>query len=117
MIQKNYNMMDIAKFLSAILLVCAHTASERVELPRILDLLCSFYIITVPFFFIASAFLFFQKLEKPVIVQAANPKDGNKINTNWGGVFKMVKTYRSDVSLLVSYLFLFCGNKLVSNRC
>lgn len=28
----NYNAMDVAKFLSAVLLVCAHTASERVSL-------------------------------------------------------------------------------------
>lgn len=54
----NYNAMDVAKFLSAVLLVCAHTASERVSLPRVLDLCCSLYIVTVPFFFIASSFLF-----------------------------------------------------------
>lgn len=84
--QKNYNMMDVAKFLSAILLVCAHTASERVELPRILDLLCSFYIITVPFFFIASAFLFFQKLEKTVIGITSTQQNGNEKNMNWGGI-------------------------------
>lgn len=59
----NYNMMDVVKFLSAILLVCAHTASERVKLPGIWDLACSIYVITVPFFFVASAFLFFLKLE------------------------------------------------------
>ena len=58
----NYNAIDLVKFLSAILLVCAHTASERVSLPPLLDLCCSLYIITVPFFFIASAFLFFKKL-------------------------------------------------------
>lgn len=104
--RKNYNMMDVAKFLSAILLVCAHTASERVELPRILDLLCSFYIITVPFFFIASAFLFFQKLENPVIGQAANPKDGNKINTNWGGYLKWSK--RIGLMYLYWSLIYFC---------
>lgn len=59
----NYNMMDVVKYLSSILLVCAHTASERVSLPPMLDLCCSVYIITVPFFFIASSFLFFRKLE------------------------------------------------------
>ena len=60
----NYNAMDVVKFLSAILLVCAHTASERVSLPGGLDLCCSLYIITVPFFFIASSFFLFRKLEK-----------------------------------------------------
>ena len=59
----NYNAMDVAKFLSAILLVCAHTASERVSLPEVLDLCCSLYIITVPFFFIATSFLFFTKFD------------------------------------------------------
>lgn len=59
----HYNAMDVVKFLSAILLVCAHTASERVSLPKMLDLCCSLYIITVPFFFIASSFLFYKKLD------------------------------------------------------
>jgi len=61
-VKQQYNMMDVVKFLSAILLVCAHTASERVNLPGILDLACSLYIVTVPFFFVASSFLFFKKL-------------------------------------------------------
>lgn len=63
-VKENYNAMDVVKFLSAILLVCAHTASERVSLPYILDLCCSLYIVTVPFFFVASSFLFFLKLER-----------------------------------------------------
>lgn len=63
-VKVNYNAMDVVKFLSAILLVCAHTASERVSLPQILDLCCSLYIVTVPFFFVASSFLFFKKLER-----------------------------------------------------
>lgn len=58
----NYNTVDVVKFLLAILLVCAHTASERVNLPTILDSFCSLYIIAVPFFFIASSFFFFKKL-------------------------------------------------------
>lgn len=63
-VKQQYNMMDVVKFLSAILLVCAHTASERVNLPGILDLACSLYIVTVPFFFAASSFLFFKKLNR-----------------------------------------------------
>ena len=59
----NYNAVDVVKFFSAILLVCAHTASERVSLPWALDLFFSLYIITVPFFFVASSFLFFKKLD------------------------------------------------------
>lgn len=59
----NFNAMDVVKFFSAILLVCAHTASERVSLPKFLDLCCSLYIVTVPFFFVASSFLFFKKLD------------------------------------------------------
>ena len=55
--------MDLVKFLSSILLVCAHTAAERVELPSVLDLFCSMYIVVVPFFFIASSFLFYRKLD------------------------------------------------------
>lgn len=57
-----YNAVDITKFVFAILLVCAHTASERVILPQILDLVCSLYIIAVPFFFITSSFFFFKKI-------------------------------------------------------
>lgn len=61
-VKQRYNMIDVVKFFSAILLVCAHTASERVNLPEILDLACSLYIVTVPFFFVASSFFFFKKL-------------------------------------------------------
>lgn len=57
-----YNMMDVTKFVFAIVLVCAHTASEQVVLPPVLDLVFSLYIIIVPFFFIASSFLFFKKV-------------------------------------------------------
>lgn len=59
----NYNALDVIKFLLAIFLVCAHTASERVSLPGALDMFCSLYVIIVPFFFVASSFLFFRKLE------------------------------------------------------
>ena len=59
----NYNAIDVVKFLSALLLVCAHTASERVSLPGALDMVCSLYIITVPFFFIASSFLLYKKID------------------------------------------------------
>lgn len=61
--EKTYNMMDAVKYFSAILLVCAHTASERVNLPSLLEMFCSLYIVTVPFFFVTSSFLFFRKLE------------------------------------------------------
>lgn len=103
--RKNYNMMDVAKFLSAILLVCAHTASERVELPRILDLLCSFYIITVPFFFIASAFLFFRKLEHPILGGMPNSQNINDIKIN-GGYLKWSK--RIGLMYLYWSLIYFC---------
>ena len=63
-VKQQYNMMDVVKFLFAILLVCAHTASERVNLPEVLDFACSLYIVTVPFFFVASSFLFFKKLNR-----------------------------------------------------
>ncbi len=59
---ERYNLMDVMKFLLAILLVCAHTASERVALPSLLDSFFSLYIIAVPFFFVASSFLFFRKI-------------------------------------------------------
>lgn len=61
-VKKNYDVLDICKFLLAILLVIAHTASEKIELPGILDRLCSLYVIVVPFFFMTSGFLFFKKL-------------------------------------------------------
>lgn len=80
-IKNQYNMMDVVKFFLAVLLVCAHTASERVELPHILDLLCSLYIIAVPFFFIASSFLFFRKLEMSII---KNTQNNNEINISQG---------------------------------
>lgn len=46
----------------ALLLVLAHTASEKVKLPYLIDLPLSIYIIAVPFFFLCSGYLFFIKI-------------------------------------------------------
>ena len=62
--KQNYNTLDIVKFILAVFLVIAHTAAEKIQMPAIIDKLCSFYIIVVPFFFTASSFLFFNKLIK-----------------------------------------------------
>lgn len=63
MSKTNYNVLDITKFLLSLLIICAHTVSEVVELPPAIDRIFSLYIIAVPFFFASSAFLFFRKVE------------------------------------------------------
>lgn len=60
--KQNYNTLDIVKFILAVFLVIAHAAAEKIQMPTIIDKLCSFYIIVVPFFFTTSSFLFFNKL-------------------------------------------------------
>lgn len=68
-IKKNYNALDICKFLLAVFLVCAHTAT-RIQMPTILDMFTSFYIIVVPFFFLTSGFLFFKKINECKDIEA-----------------------------------------------
>ncbi len=59
--RKNYWGLDIGKFICAILIICAHFASERGNFPPLLDYCFSIYVIAVPFFFACSGFLFFKK--------------------------------------------------------
>lgn len=59
--QNRWPALDIFKFLFAILLVCAHYASEYGNFPSVIDMLFSLYIVTVPFYFACSSFLYFIK--------------------------------------------------------
>ncbi len=60
--KKNYNLIDILKFVFAILIMFAHTASSFVEFPNYVDIFFSLYIFGVPFFFACSSFFFFKGL-------------------------------------------------------
>ena len=62
--RKNYYMLDITKFIFALLLISAHFAAERGNFKGVIDLAFSLYIFAVPFFFTCSGFLFFNKLNK-----------------------------------------------------
>lgn len=86
-----YNMMDVTKFVFAIFLVCAHTASEKVVLHPVLDLVFSLYIIIVPFFFIASSFLFFKKVLYNTKGESLNSNQIHVNMNNAGGEYKYHK--------------------------
>lgn len=60
--RKNYWALDIVKFICALLIISAHFASEYGHFPALIDYGFSLYIISVPFFFACSGFLFFVKL-------------------------------------------------------
>lgn len=60
-LRKNYYLLDIGKFLAASLIVCAHFVSENCHLPALIDAAFSVYVVSVPFFFTVSGFLFFEK--------------------------------------------------------
>lgn len=60
--RKNYWALDVVKFICALLIISAHFASEKGHFPTIIDYGFSLYIISVPFFFACSGFLFFVKL-------------------------------------------------------
>jgi peptidoglycan/LPS O-acetylase OafA/YrhL len=62
MIGKNYNALDVAKFVCAEMILCAHFASTWGQFPPLLDDAFSLYVIGVPFFFACSGFLLFEKL-------------------------------------------------------
>lgn len=55
----NYNAIDIAKFVMALLVVAIHTHPENeIENKLILDIINCIYSIAVPFFFVASGFFY-----------------------------------------------------------
>ncbi|WP_423800049.1 acyltransferase family protein [Neobacillus sp. SAB-20_R2A] len=64
LIRKNYNSLDVAKFLCALSIISAHFASEWGHFPILIDYAFSIYIIAVPFFFVCSGFLFSEKFFK-----------------------------------------------------
>lgn len=66
--KKENGLIDIVKFFMAILIVCAHYASEWGSFPTILDYSFSLYIIVVPFFFTTSGYFLYLK------VKSANEK-------------------------------------------
>lgn len=66
--KKENGLIDIVKFFMAILIVCAHYASEWGAFPTILDYSFSLYIIVVPFFFTTSGYFLYLK------VKSANEK-------------------------------------------
>jgi peptidoglycan/LPS O-acetylase OafA/YrhL len=60
----NYNAIDIAKFVMALLVVAIHTHPENeIENKLILDIINCIYSIAVPFFFVASGFFLYNKLK------------------------------------------------------
>lgn len=64
MSKKVYNAIDIAKFVSALLVVCIHTF-PFIDINETMNFISVSVIarVAVPFFFIASAFFFFQKID------------------------------------------------------
>lgn len=60
--RKSYYALDIVKFICALLIICCHYTSEtQAAFPQPIKYLFSLYIIAVPFFFICSGYLFFDK--------------------------------------------------------
>lgn len=59
--QLNYNLLDLSKFIFAILIMLAHISSELVSVNPYFKLITSLYNFGVPFFFAAGGFLFFRK--------------------------------------------------------
>lgn len=62
--KKENSLIDIMKFLLAILIVCAHYAAEWGKFPAKLDYCFSLYIIVVPFFFTCSGYFLYSKVKK-----------------------------------------------------
>ncbi len=61
--RKNYYMLDIIKFMCAVMVISVHFVNEQCHFTGIVDLAFSVYIFCVPFFFVCSGFLFFEKLK------------------------------------------------------
>ena len=60
----NYNAVDLAKLVLALIILCAHFAATHGPFPAWLDTGLSIYVIAVPFFFACSGFLLFGKVRR-----------------------------------------------------
>lgn len=66
-VQQEYKMLDVMKFVMAIVVVAIHTRPElSFKSTFIRELFEALYSIAVPFFFMASGFLLFRKIELPL---------------------------------------------------
>lgn len=62
MLKQNYKFVDLTKFLFALLIVASHYVNEWCSnVNKYFDLFVSFYIVVVPFFFVCSGYLLFNK--------------------------------------------------------
>lgn len=67
LVQKEYKVLDVMKFVMAIVVVAIHTRPEMsFSSPLVIRLFESVYSIAVPFFFMASGFLLFRKISLPL---------------------------------------------------
>lgn len=67
LVQKEYKVLDVMKFVMAIVVVAIHTRPEMsFSSPFVIRLFESVYSIAVPFFFMASGFLLFRKILLPL---------------------------------------------------
>lgn len=67
LVQKEYKVLDVMKFVMAIVVVAIHTRPEMsFSSPFVIRLFESVYSIAVPFFFMASGFLLFRKISLPL---------------------------------------------------
>ena len=67
LVQKEYKVLDVMKFVMAIVVVAIHTRPEMsFSSPLVRRLFESVYSIAVPFFFMASGFLLFRKISLPL---------------------------------------------------
>ena len=67
LVQEEYKMLDVMKFVMAIIVVAVHTRPElSFKSTFIRELFEALYSIAVPFFFMASGFLLFRKIELPL---------------------------------------------------
>lgn len=79
---KENSLIDVVKFLFAILILFAHYATEWGKFPTILDYAFSLYIIVVPFFFACSGYFLYSKVKK-----------GNKEEIYKNYVIRIMKLY------------------------
>lgn len=91
-VAKNYNAVDVARFILSLVILCAHFANSGGRFPSLIDDAFSIYVIGVPFFYACSAYLFFQKIEsfKPVQKSQTIKKYAKRLAIMylaWSGVY------------------------------
>jgi surface polysaccharide O-acyltransferase-like enzyme len=125
LVHKEYKVLDIMKFVMAIVVVAIHTRPElSFSSPIVVSLYEAVYAIAVPFFFMASGFLLFRKISLPLNEEGEQRiksylKKICKLYLIWTGIYLPLTVYgfyQDGLSLLNSIAIFFRNILLIGEN-